>query len=278
MRNRIFWSWVIVAGAAGGAHTQWLNQRVPGTPRLRDGKPNLAAPAPRAPNGKPDLSGIWQAEGAPLEELGKLLPGGTNGLGEDVPSKYFLNILSDFKPEEAPIRPAAAQIFQQHASAMGKESPETHCLPLGVPMGELVPAPFKVLQTPGAIALLYEADTSFRQIYTDGRKHPEDMQPAWMGYTVGTWEGDALVVDAVGFNDRSWLDAFGHTHSDALHVTERFHRRDFGHMDLQVTIDDPKTFTRPFTFKTGLRLLPDTDLIESYCAENEKDVTHLGAR
>jgi len=278
MPSRNVWIAICFAAAPFGAQAQWLSHPTPGTPRTRDGKPNLSAPAPRASNGKPDLSGIWQAEGAPVAELMKLLPGGANGLGEDVPSKYFLNILADFKPEESPIQPAAAAVFERHAQAFGKDSPETHCLPLGVPMAELVPAPFKLVQTPGMIAALYEADTSFRQIYTDGRQHPADPQPSWMGYSVGKWEGDTLTVDAVGFNDRGWLDAFGHTHSESLHVIERYHRRDFGHMDLQITIDDPKTYTRKFTVSATLVLLPDTDLIESYCAENEKDVTHLAVK
>jgi hypothetical protein len=257
---------------------QWLNYPAPGTPRTRDGKPNLAAPAPRTSYGKPDLSGIWQAEGAPIEELAKLLPGGVNGLGEEAPSKHFLNILSDFQPEQAPIRPEAAALFRKHLQAFGKDSPGTHCLPAGVPLAALLPAPYKFLQMPGMIVMLYEAETSFRQIYTDGRNHTADPQPSWMGYSVGKWEGDRLVVDAVGFNDRSWLDATGHQHSDAMRITERYHRRDFGHMEVQITVDDPKTFTRPFTIKFNQALLPDTDLIESFCSEDEKDVGHLVAR
>ena len=135
----------------------------------------------------------------------------------------------------------------------------------------------KPLPLPDAdrLVMLYEADTTFRQVYLDGRKLPADPQPSWMGYSVGHWEGDWLVIDAVGFNERAWLDAFGHTHSDQLKVTERFHRRDFGHMDVQITIDDPKTYTKPFTVMLTQRLLPDTDLIESYCTENEQDVKHM---
>lgn len=277
MQNRVLWTGIALIGMAMGAQGQWLNHPTAGTPRTPDGKANLSAPAPRL-HGKPDLTGIWQAEGAPISELKKLLPGGVNGLGEDPPNLYFLNILSDFQPEAAPIQPAALPVFEKHAQAFGKDSPETHCLPLGVPLAELAPAPFQVLQTPDTLALLYEPDTSFRRIHTDGRTFPEDMQPAWMGYSVGKWEGDTLVVEARGFNDKSWLDAFGHTHSEALRVIERFHRRDFGHLDLTITIDDPKTYTRPFTFKTSAVLLPDTDLIESYCVENERDVVHLAAQ
>ena len=268
---------VLLCGASVCGRAQWLNYPARDTPRTRDGKPNLAAPAPRTSYGKPDLSGIWQAEGAPIEELVKLLPSGANGLGEATPSRYFLNILSDFQADEAPIRPEAAALFLKRLHAFGKDSPGTHCLPAGVPLAALLPAPYKLLQMPEMIVMLYEAETSFRQIYTDSRTHTADPQPTWMGYSVGKWEGDTLVVDAVGFNDRSWLDAMGHQHSDAMRITERYHRRDFGHMEVQITIDDPKTFTRPFTIKFNQALLPDTDLIESFCSEDEKDVGHLVA-
>jgi hypothetical protein len=226
-------------------------------------------------NGKPDLTGVWRAEPAPFEFLKTVLADGLNGLGEDPPSKYFLNILADFKPDEAPMHPEAAAAFAKRAQTMGGGSPLTRCLPAGVPMGDLVPIPIKLVQTPGLLMMLYEHDNSFRQIFTDGRKHPVDPQPSWLGYSVGKWEGDTLVVDTMGFNDQSWLDAFGHAHSDAMRVTERFRRRDFGHLDVQITVDDPKTFTKPFTIKVTELLVPDTDLLESFCAENEKDVAHI---
>ena len=271
MRNRNIWLVVALAGAAVWTQAQWLNHAAPGTPRTRDGKTNLTAPAPRASNGKPDLSGVWEVEASSFAELSRLIPGGQNVLGEDVPSKYFINILADFKSEEAPVRAADAALFRQRAEAFGKDYPVIRCLPAGVPNGDLVPEPHKIAQMPGLVVMLYENNTNFRQIFTDGRKLPDDPQPAWTGYSVGKWEGDALVVDTAGFNDQGWLDAFGLTHSDALHVTERFHRRDFGHLEQQITIDDPKAYTRPFTIKVTQRLLPDTDLLENYCAENEKD-------
>jgi hypothetical protein len=144
-----------------------------------------------------------------------------------------------------------------------------------VPLTELVPAPFKIVQTPGLTLMLYEGDTVFRQIYTDGRKHPVDPQPSWLGYSIGRWDGDWFVVDAMGFNGRSPLDAMGHFHSEAMRVTERFHRRDFGHLDVDITIDDPMTFTKPVTVKVSERLLPDTDIIENFCTEDEQDLAHL---
>jgi hypothetical protein len=275
MRNRNVWILIALMAAPAFVQAQWLNHPTPGIPRTPDGKPDLSARTPRAADGKPDLSGLWQTEGAPPEVLARLLPGGANGPGEDAPSQYFLNILADFKPEDAPLRPAAAAIFRQRAQTFTKESPLSHCLPTGIPIAEIAPAPYKIVQTPGLTLMLYERDTTFRQVYTDGRKLPGDPQPAWLGYSIGKWDGDSLVVDTVGLNDRSWLDARGHTHSDALHLTERFQRLDFGHMEVQMTIDDPKTYTRPFTIKLKQRLLPDTDLLESFCAENEKDLIHI---
>jgi hypothetical protein len=142
--------------------------------------------------------------------------------------------------------------------------------------GNIWPGGQKMLQTASVVVMLYEADGSFRQIHTDGRKLAADNPlPSWMGYSTGKWEEDTLVVDTGGFNDRSWLDAAGHPHSDALHVTERFHRRDIGHMEVQITVDDPKSYSKPFTTKINQLLMPDTDLIESVCLENETDVKHL---
>jgi hypothetical protein len=262
---------------------QWLNQPNPNTPRNKDGKPNLSAPAPRL-RGKPDLSGIWQVESSPRKELATLfppgvglLPGGENGLGEDDPPKYFMNFLADYKPGEEPLTPAAAALLRKRMQGGGGK-PSTLCLPPAIPMTELVPAPYKIVQTPGLMLMLYEGDTYFRQIYTDGRKHPADPQPSWLGYSIGSWEGDWFVVDVRGLNDRGPLDAMGHFHSEAMQVTERFHRRDFGHMEAQITVDDPKTFTKPVTIHVNLRLLPDTDLIESFCSEDEHDLAHLGGK
>lgn len=193
-------------------------------------------------------------------------------------SKYTLNIFADFKPGDEPIRPDAAAAAREHPH-LPTEIPTSYCLPGGIPFAGLLPEPFKIVQTSGLIVMLFtEVDGTVRQIYTDGRKVPADPQPLWLGYSVGKWDGDALVVDTTGFNDKSWLDGFGHSHSDALHVVERFLRRDFGHMEVQVTIDDPKIYTRPFTIKFTDLLLPDTDVMEAYCAENEKDRAHLPGR
>jgi hypothetical protein len=265
------------------ANAQWLNHPDPRTPRTPDGKPNLSAPAPRASNGKPDLSGVWQAHAAQAGEALRLLeaaPGPRTvnqidpGVDLQTYSKYFLNVLADFKPGEEPMRPEAAALLKQRGQSQGKDIPTSHCLPGGVPFSTLI-APFKIIQTPLEIVMLLEDTNPPRQIYTDGRKLPANPEPMWMGYSVGKWEGDTLVADSVGFNDRTWLDAFGHPHTESMHIVERFRRINFGHMDIEVTIDDPKMYTRPFTVKFPARLLPDTDTLESVCAENERDRPHL---
>jgi hypothetical protein len=260
---------------------QWLNYRDPGIPRTRDGKPNLSAPAPRASNGKPDLSGVWQVEPTPADEMKRMF-GDVNALsvpGDDVLtfSKYFLNLLADFKPEESPLRPEAAERFRWLAANRGRESPTANCLPPGLPQADAGPNPHKIIQTPALIVIIYEAFSSHRQIYLDGRTVPTDREPLWLGYSVGRWDGDTLAVDTVGFNDKSWLDAFGHPHSEDLHVVERFRRRDFGHMDVQLTIDDPRMYARPFTVKLTDLLVPDSDIGEYFCSENERDRAHIAA-
>jgi hypothetical protein len=272
---------ILLAGMISCASAQWLNYRDPKTPRTKDGKPNLSAPAPRA-NGRPDLSGVWQTEPTPPEEMKRLF-GDLSAFavpGDDARAypKYLLNVLADFKPEEAPIQPEAGAVFEQRAKSFGRDHPLSRCLPMGIPSADGSPFPFKIAQTQRQIMVFNELDGTYRQIYTDGRKHTPDPQPSWLGYSVGKWEGDTLVVDTMGFNDKAWLDALGHPQSEALHLIERFHRRDFGHMDLEITIEDPKMYTRPFTIRYAQRLLPDTDILESFCAENEKDRTHLDGR
>lgn len=267
----------LLAGACFGAYAQWLNYPTPGTPRTRDGKPNLTAPAPRAANGRPDLSGVWQVKPTSADELKRLFGDLSvdNVLG-DTPaaySKYLINILGDFKPDDTPLRPEFADIVRHRANEV---YPLTRCLPIGIPGDNLLPGPFKVIQTPGLILVRNEYESIYRQIYTDGRKAPADPEPLWLGYSVGKWESNTLVVDTVGFNDRGWLDSMGHPHSEALHVVERFHRRDFGHMDVEVTIDDPKVYTKSFSITFTELLQPDSDVTEYFCNENEKDRSHIG--
>ena len=265
----------ILVGVLGTcADAQWINQPSAGVPRTKDGKPNLAAPAPRQKNGKPDLSGVWQTIDPTREERYKFFFDGINNLGEDVPSPYFMNILFDYKPEDSPLRPELVAAFQQRLASRARDIPSTRCLPFGLPLINAAPFPYKILNLPGEIVLLYEHDTNFRQVFMDGRRHPKDPAPTWMGYSIGKWDGDALVVASIGFNDRSWLDAAGHPHSEDMRVTERYRRRDFGHMDLEETIDDPKMYTRPFSLTIKQRYVPDTDVLESFC-ENEQDLKHI---
>jgi hypothetical protein len=268
---------VLFALLATGARAQWLNYPTPGTPRTKDGKPNLSAKTPRLA-GRPDLSGVWQVEPEAKGEIERMLGkdltvGLVPGDPVDTFSKYFFNILADFKPEEAPLRPEATAIMRNRRK--NAETPDQRCLPLGVPRAELISFPFKIVQTPGLIVMMYEQDNTRRQIYTDGRKLPADPNPTWLGYSVGHWEGETLVVDSAGFNDQIWIDSSGHPTSESLRIQERFRRRDFGHMDLQVTIDDPKMYTKPFTFKVTQLLLPDSDIFEYFCDENEKDRAHM---
>jgi hypothetical protein len=259
----------LIVAACVSAHAQWLNQPVAGAPRTPDGKVNMMGPVPRTRiNGKPDLSGLWQVEAEPR-------PPGLFGLGESPNSKYFRDILSDFKPGEEPLTDAGRELFNKHVQAGAFANPSLNCLPDGVPHGDLLPEPFKIIQTPGVIAMLYEVGTIFRQVFTDGRKQLVDPAPTWLGYSIGTWDLDTLVIDTRGFNDRSWLDARGHGHSEQMRVEERFHRRDYGHLDLTITIEDPKIFTRPVTVSVTEQLLPDTDVFEHICAEAEKDAARI---
>ena len=231
---------------------QWLNLPLSGTPRNADGQPNLAAPTPKTGDGKPDLSGIWRAaDGRLLGNLAANEPGG------------------------APFQPWAAALYKERQDNLAKDRPSGRCLPHGVPDAMMVRSgPFKIAQTPGVVFILYEEFNHYRQVFTDGRGLPKITNPAWFGYSVGKWEGDVFVADTIGFNDKSWLDDPGHPHTEALRVTEKFTRRDFGHLEIQITIDDPKTYTRPWTVNARFDLVPDSELIENIC-ENERDTPHL---
>ena len=231
---------------------QWINIPTKGLPRTADGKPNLTAPAPKSADGHPDLSGIW-------------MPGGG----------YIFDISAGIKAADIPFQPWAAELFNKRRANESKEDPVGHCIPAGVPRADAVPYPWKILNSPGEMTILYEAVHGWRQIFLDGRQLPKDPQPTWMGYSVGRWDGDTLVVDTTGFNDKGWLDNAGRPATDALHVTERFTRKDVGHLDVEITINDPKAYTRPWKVTEPFRLLPDTELLEYVCNENNKDLEHL---
>jgi hypothetical protein len=230
---------------------QWPDRLAPGIPRTPDGQPNLSAPAPRSADGKPDLSGVW--------------------LIKNWSSLFY--IAGDLKPQD--MQPWAAALYKQREADFRRDSDGVHCLPPGPKAGISVgPFPMKILQTPGLVAVLYEYQTIFRQLFTDGRVLPKDPNPTWMGYSVAHWEGETLVATTAGYNDKTALDLAGHPHTEALRLTERYRRRDVGHMDLQVTFDDPKAYTRPWTLSLEYELIPDGELIEYVC-ENERDSSHL---
>lgn len=251
---------LVVAGVSA-VSAQWIQHPDPKTPRTADGKPNLSAPLPRTPGGKPDLSGVWIR--VPVER-------------RDNPDN---NNLLDYMPAGAtiPMRPETAALYRHRRDVLlGSGRPSERCLPHGIPDAMLPGTPFKMIETPGVTLILYEQLSRFRQVFTDGRKHPVDPQPAWLGYGIGRWDGDVFVIETAGFNDKTWLDDSGHPHSEAMKTTERFRRIDFGRMQLQVTIEDPQMYTQPFTVTIPLQILPDTDLIEDAC-DNEKDRALIGS-
>jgi hypothetical protein len=232
------------------ADAQWFKYPTTGTPRLPDGTPNMTAPTPRTANGKPDLSGVWRGAG-PF---------------------YRFNIAQDLKTED--VQPWAEALFLKRVRDARKDSPLARCLPVSIPFHNFFNLT-RVVQTPTLVLIMYESPNSpYRTVFTDGRELPKDPNPTWFGYSVGRWEGDTLVVTTAGFNDKGWLDSAGHPQTESLRITERLLRRDFGHMDFEMTIDDPKVFTRPFTVKKERLLAPDTDLLEDIC-ENEIDRSHL---
>jgi hypothetical protein len=244
---------LFVAISVSSGMAQWHGYPTPGIPRTADGKPNLAAPAPRTPDGKPDLSGIWQSIVPRFNVAGGLKKG-----------------------ETVPFQPWAAELFKERTANNSKDDPSARCLPTGLTLRATLATPFKLVQIPGLTLILYESRTTFRQIFTDGRPFPKVIDwPAWQGFSVGKWEGDAFVVDTAGTNGMAWLDQAGHPASDAFHLIERFRRRDFGHMDLEMTIDDPKVYTKPWTVTAELVFQADTELLEFICEEGERDAQRM---
>jgi hypothetical protein len=263
----------LLLGCATSTFAQWAKVPDPSLPRTREGKANLSARAPRAQDGKPDLSGVWTPELDP----NALPPGATTveSITGFVPPRYFVDISSGMKPGDFSMTPWAADLFRQRQAASGKNDPAAHCQPPGVPAISATPLPYKIIQTPKVVLILYEGESVFRQVFLDSRRTVEDPQPRFMGYSTGKWEGDTLVVNTTGLTDKTWLDALGHPHSEALRLTERFRRLDVGNLEIEVTIDDPKAYAKPFKYTLNSSLVPDEDLLEYFCAENEKDVQHF---
>jgi hypothetical protein len=255
--------------AATAVDAQWLDHRDPKTPRTAAGTPNLSAPAPRV-NGTPDLSGVWQAERTPAEEFVRALGPGFTQLQIDYNdiTKNFVSVFWGLKPQEEPLRPEGAAILKQRLSS-GEQFQGAACLPASVPATMNVLA-FKMVQAANQLVVVFENGDPVRQIHTDGRSLPKDPNPSWMGYSVGRWQADTLVVETIGITTRAWLDVIGHPRSEDMRITERYRRRDFGHMDFEISIEDPKYYTRPFGYKATMTLLPDTDVLEYVCTENQK--------
>jgi hypothetical protein len=239
---------MLAVGGAPPAYSQWIHYPTAGIPRTTDGAADLAAPTPRLPNGKPDLSGLWE---------------------HDNPLKYLSNIAADL-PNDVPFQPWARELFEERVARRGADDPNNYCLPSGIVEKHAVPAPFKILQQQDLLVILYESRTIYRQIFTDARPFPEDPQPSWQGYSVGHWEDDTLVVESTGFNGKFWLDGQGRPATEKLRVVERFMRPSFGRLDVEITVDDPQAYTAPWTVKQTMHYLPDTELIEHICEENNK--------
>ncbi len=244
---------ILIVAAITSVNAQWLNYPTAGVPRLENGKANLTAPAPKKPNGQPDISGIWQVPGL----------------------NYLINIARDLKRGDVPFQPWAETEYNRRVATQGKDDPNNFCLPSITPEKIAVTSPWKIVEIPGEVIIMYESRTIFRQIFTDGRALPKDPNPTWQGYSIGHWEDDTFVVETNGFNGLGWLDTNGHPVTDKLHLIERYHRKDFGHMDVQITIDDPGAYTKPWTVTEGAVLQPDTELIEYICEENNRDAAHM---
>lgn len=270
-----------LAAAATSLWAQWPSIPTPGVPRTPDGRPNLQGAAPRAADGHPDFSGVWRFADSPDARRGPPPPAGagTIGIGQRAPGLYQFFDIGSTLPQGLPFQPWAAELRRQRAAANNKDNPDAHCLPLGLMQLHTHPEPRKIIQAPGVIVILYEANDGVRQIFTDGRPlPPRDAEPWWYGYSTGRWDGDTLVVQSTGFRDDVWLDVEGSPLTSAATMIERFRRPDFGTMQIQITVDDPKAYTQPWTVTVTHRIMLDTDLIEFVCQEDERDAPHLTGR
>lgn len=250
--------------AVGPLGAQWLNYPTPGIPRLRDGKPNLSAPAPRTSDGKPDLSGLWE----PIGEASSSFAGST------ARDPKFQDVSLEMKGG-LPLQPWAAELVKARRADNNKDDPDSHCQPLGPVKMHLHPYPRKMIQTPGLLVILFERDTAYRQIFTDGRPLLDDPQPSFNGYSTGQWVGDTLVVKTNGIRDGTWLDVTGTPLTNTALITERFRRPSFGRLEIDITVDDPKAYTKPWSIHVNQSLTADTDMLEFVCLENERDLRHL---
>ena len=244
---------------------QWLGLTTPGVPRKADGSPNLAAPAPRTADGKPDLSGLW--------ELEKNNPCPPEGCVDMEISKEFVNLGWNI-PGGLPYQPWAAALRKERQAVNALGDPGSNCRPTGILKLTINPLFRKFIQLPGLLVILNERDTAYRQIFTDGRSLPAEALPTPNGYSAGKWVGDTLEVQTTGFTDGQWADRSGSPLTDAAKITERFRRPSFGRMEIEITVDDVKAYTKPWTVKINQFILLNNELMDYFCMENEKDVPH----
>lgn len=250
------------------ARAQWINYPTAGVPKTPSGLPNLGAPAPRTAGGKPDLSGIWEAENTvPCN------PAAQNCTDLQI-SRETRDIAASL-PAALPYQPWAADLVRQRSAGIGKDWPHSHCVPTNVVDIHTVPEFKKFVQTPDLLLILHEFNANYRQIFLDGRPLPDDPNPSWKGYSTGRWDGDTLVVQTNGMRDGLWLDLAGDPMTDAAKVTERFRRLNYGNMQIEVTVDDHKAYTRPWTVKLNQYIVLNTELLDYICLENEKDIPHM---
>ena len=266
----------IVAAIAPSLWAQWPPYPTAGVPKTPDGKSDLTAPAPRTSDGKPDLSGLW------LRGDGQLGPAGGGTLRAPAPSfsigppvTTFRDVGANFK-EGLPLQPWAADLVKARRAENSKDNPDAHCLPMGLMQFHNHGQPRKIVQTPGLVIIMYEANYGLRQILMDGRTLPnKDAQPWWYGYSTGKWDGDTLVVETSGFRDSGWLDIIGNPLTDAAKLTERFRRPNYGTLEIDITIDDPKAYTKPWTVRVNQRIMLDGEMIEFICLENQQFESYL---
>ena len=264
-------AFVLVLLATVSLSAQWPSYVPPNTPRLPDGTVNLAAPAPRTPGGKPDLSGVWDSRVPPAGRLGAPMLPSLDG----APVATFVNVGANLK-DGLPFTPWAAELRQQRMASNSRDNPDAHCLPLGFMQLHTHSQPRKIVQSSSVLVIAYEANAGLRQVFLDGRTAPTaDLQPWWFGYSVGRWEGDTLVVETTGLRDNGWLDVNGSPFTPEARITERFRRPTFGRLEIDVTVNDPKAYTRPWTVRVNQRLLATDELIEFVCLENERDAQRL---
>ena len=282
LKSRFFPLVFLAITAIPQARAQWPDYPTPRVPKTADGKPNLQGPVPRTADNHTDFTGIWEYyQDQTLNRTPPTRPdqGASTGLGPvNFSSIPFFNIGVDL-PGGLPFTPWAQALRKSRSSANNKDNPDAHCLPLGLMQLHLHPQPRKIIQTPDLIVILYEANSGVRQIFMDGRKLPNnDPEPWWYGYSIGHWDGNTLVVETTGFRDDVWLDVEGSPLTSSGKMTERFTRTDYGHLEIAVTVEDPKAYTKPWTVKVHQRVMLNTDLIEFICQENEKDASHLTSK